>query len=45
MDRDHVLIQTGIMKGGLSGAGKVFEFRKRNGGWEIEAGKTSTWVS
>lgn len=45
MDRDHVLIQTGIKKGGLWGRGKMFRFRRDNDRWEIETDKTSLWES
>lgn len=45
MDRDHVLIQTGIMKGGLWGGGKMFRFKRGPHGWELEADKTMVWIS
>ena len=45
MDRNHVLIQTGIMKGGLWGGGRMFQFRRETDGWVIESDKTSSWVS
>ncbi len=45
MDRNHVLIQTGIMKGGLSGGGSLFQFKREPGGWVIEPDKTSIWIS
>lgn len=45
MDRDHVLIQTGIMKGGLWGGGKMFRFKRGPHGWDLEADKTMGWIS
>ena len=45
MDNKHVVIQTGIMKGGLWGGGRIFQFRKDENGWVIEPDKTSQWIS
>ena len=45
MDNKHVVIQTGIMKGGLWGGGRIFQFRKDENGWVIEPDKTSHWIS
>ena len=44
-DRDHVLIQTGIMKDGLWGSGQIFQFKRVKNGWEIEVDKNSNWTS
>jgi len=44
LDGNHVLIQTGIMKGGLWGGGRVFEFNKTNNEWKLNK-KYGSWIS
>jgi hypothetical protein len=43
MDRNHVLIQTGIAKGGLSGIGLTFHFTRTSDGWKLDG--RGGWVS
>ncbi len=43
MDRNHVLIQTGIMVGGLAGGGLTFRFTRTADGWKLD--ERGSWVS
>jgi hypothetical protein len=45
-DNTHVVIETGFMKGPLSGGGRFFGFIKTEKGWVYDPKtKTSVWVS
>ena len=45
LDNNHVLIQTGIMKGVLWGGGRIFEFNKINNEWKLNDKKHGSWIS